>query len=313
MIISIDESGSFNCNINEYSLFVSVIIPTDNQSLNLIRSSYDNWESKLQNSLFDSKGEIKGEYLNENHLFDFVNHIFLKHNDLRFSYLIFDTVRLKDSIVQKHKDIEVAMLDFSIKDFEKNNAPKKQTNYIKSIRNWINSKNLQQYFKILGLRMIINKSLKYSMIFFFSNQRESEIINGSLLIDRDFINDQNIYWKGYFKKLLLEYTKKEPLPVIDTWDREKHPFFKRFPIMENNKLNLSYLFRDNLHFEDSKSFFEIRLADILGIIINRYYNQKKYRNIFEMLKTKSVAENGDYISLNDFDFKAKLDEFIKNK
>ncbi len=310
MIISIDESGSFNCNLGEFSLFSSIIIPTDNQHYQDIKDSYFKWESSIPTELFNSKGEIKGTELSENHFVDFVDQLFIKHDDLRFSYLIFNTVELQDSVVQKHKDIEVAMLDFSVKDFEKNNAPKKQTNYIKSIRNWISSKNLQQYLKILGLRMIINKALRYSMIYFLPNLRESEIINGSYLIDKDFINDQNIYWQGYFKRLLLEYTKSEPLPVVDTWDKDTHPFFKRFPIMDNNQLNLSYLFRDNMNFEDSDKYFEIRLADLCCVILFRYHNQDKYKNIFNKLKTKSLAGNGDgdYIMLRDFDFQSKLSE-----
>jgi hypothetical protein len=110
--------------------------------------------------------------------------------------------------------------------------------------------------------------------------------------------------------LLLEYTKSEPLPVVDTWDKGTHPFYKRFPIMKNSQLNLSYLFRENMNFENSDKHFEIRLADICCVILFRYHNKNIYKNIFNKLKTKSLAENGygDYIMLRDFDFQNKLIE-----
>lgn len=309
MIIAIDESGSFDCNLDEYSLFCGVIIPTGNKSRFVTLENYYNWESSLPSNVLSSNGEVKGHSLSEEQLAEFVQHVLLKQKDIRIIYSVYDTKWMNDSIVKKHKDFEVLMLDYSVADFEKNNASKKETNYIRSIRDWIKGKNLQQYLKILGLRHIILDALFESMVYFLAAERESEVIESSYLIDKDFISDQNISWQGYFKKILMEDTKKRPLPVIDTWDKQTHPFFKRFPL-DGNRIKLSPLLKDDLSFEDSAFNFEIRLADICGIIINRFYNRRMYTHIFKILESIILpySEEPKIIKLRDFDLKNKIKE-----
>ena len=313
MIISIDESGVFNLEKPEFCIFVSTVIPTENGIHLQIKSSYTNWEQNLDKRFFNKKLEVKGSLLGNTELEDFVNQVIYPFQDLRINCIIFNTSKIDPKVLQKHKDIEVAQLDFSIKDFENNHAPKRQTNYIKSIKDWLNSKNLSEYLKILGLRNCINSSLTKSMIYFFGNLKENEIINASYEIDKDFINDQNIYWQGYFKKLLLEFTKNQPLPIVSDWDKEKHPFYRKYPILENNKVNLTSLFKNNLTFANSESSIYVRISDICAIIVFRNLNHNKNENLFRFLESRSLTKDGicELFMLRDFDFRSKFDEFTK--
>jgi hypothetical protein len=308
MIIAIDESGIFSANKPEYCIFLSVIIPTDDKKNLIIKTSYKNWEQKLSNKFFDKKGEVKGSLLGEPELIDFTRNVLIPFNDLRIYYIAFDTSKLDTEIVRKYLDFEVAQLELSVQDFNNHNAPKKQTNYIVSIKDWLKSKNQQEFLKILGLRYCSFNSLYQTMIYFFGNLRESEIINGSYEIDKDFINDQNIYWKGYFKQLFQEFTSNQPLPIVDTWDKENHPFFQHYPILSDNKLNLTKLLKTNFSFKDSKSSIYIRITDICGIIIYRHLNQNIYKSIFHFLTSRALTNEGigELLMLRDFDFQKRL-------
>jgi hypothetical protein len=314
MIAAIDESGIFSLGKSEYSIFVSTVIPTDAKSHLKIGNSYKNWENKLGSRFFNKKKEVKGSLLGDSELGSFVEQVISPFNDIRINCIGFNTSKIDPSILQKHKNIEVAQLEYSVNDFEINHAPKRQTNYIKSIRGWLNSKNLSEYLKILGLRNCISTTLTKSMIYFFGNLRENEIINASYEIDKDFISDQNIYWQGYFKMLLLEYTKNEPLPIINTWDKENHPFFLKYPLLDNKKVNLSPLFKNNLSFKNSESSIYIRISDICAIIIYRNLNHNKNDGLFRFLQTRALTNDGlcELLMLRDFDFKLKFDDFIKN-
>jgi hypothetical protein len=311
MIVAIDESGIFSLGKNEYCIFVSTIIPTDSARHLKICGSYENWENKLHSRFFNKKNEVKGSLLGDTELDSFVKEVIFPYLDLRINCIVFDTSKLDQVVLKKHKDLEVAQIECSVNDFEINCAPKRQTNFIKSIKSWLQSKNLSEYLKILGLRNCITTTLTKSSVYFFGCLRENEIINASYEIDKDFINDQNIYWQGYFKKLLLEYSKKEPLPIINTWDKVNHPFFLKYPLLDNQKVNLSPLFRDNLSFKNSASSIYVRISDICAIIIYRNLNHNKNVGLFKYFQTRALTNDGlcELLMLRDFDFQLKLNEF----
>jgi hypothetical protein len=108
--------------------------------------------------------------------------------------------------------------------------------------------------------------------------------------------------------LLQEFTSNQPLPIVDTWDKKNHPFFQHYPILTDNKLNLTKLLKINFSFKDSKTSSYIRITDICGIIIYRHLNQNKYKSIFQFLATRALTNEGigELLMLRDFNFQEKM-------
>ena len=59
MIIAIDESGNFNKNSNKYNLFVAAHIQSKDNSLEIKKKQFENWEKTIPVNMRDNQGEIK--------------------------------------------------------------------------------------------------------------------------------------------------------------------------------------------------------------------------------------------------------------
>ncbi|MBU0696492.1 MAG: hypothetical protein KKE39_08205 [Bacteroidetes bacterium] len=68
---------------------------------------------------------------------------------------------------------------------------------------------------------------------------------------------------------------------------------------------------ENLRFLESHNNFEIRIADIIGIIYNRYFNKNELSSEFNLLsKIGIINDHHIELILNDFDEEKTFKEFI---
>ena len=90
---------------------------------------------------------------------------------------------------------------------------------------------------------------------------------------------QNIYWSHYLRKTIQEKLSQKPFPILDTWD-ESHPLLSKYRIEipgGKTAINLNLIFKDNFNFLNSHEHPEIRVADIVAIILNRFWNRKELK------------------------------------
>ena len=132
--------------------------------------------------------------------------------------------------------------------------------------------NYQHYFKLILLRRLILKSFrkvaKLSLLPETSDYMTLEKYF-NIKIDKDFIRgvDSTKYWKELLKTHFLYNLNQKPLP---------QPFMLYFNDIISKKCN----------FVESHEHFEVQIADIVGIIINRFLNRKKAIEAFKKLESK---------------------------
>src|SRR5699024_407974 len=126
------------------------------------------------------------------------------------------------------------------------------------------------------------------------------LLNLEFKIDKDFIKGREAkqYWKELLRNSFHTYNKKNPLPTLQKWQENGHPFLNKYKGRTRNELNLSNLFRENCDFLESDEHWEIQIADITGIIINRYFNRNKAQKAFENLN-KCIKSEIIELNLSD--------------
>ena len=104
-----------------------------------------------------------------------------------------------------------------------------------------------------------------------------------------------------------------PIPMLDIWT-EDHPVIVKYNKTGSKNADLTSIFKDNFNFLDSKDNFEIRITDIVAIIVNRFWNSNKYIGLNRLIKNKWCIKDAHIqLILNDFDIKLKLEDIAKNQ
>jgi hypothetical protein len=302
MIIAIDETGTFNY-YNDKKLrhmFVSALIQSSGEKLEIKRRQFEKWEATIGQNNRAKSGEVKGSSLSTKDLQNFLLHVMLPPPTIRFSCVSIIPEMIEIDLLNKHKNFEVLLANQALK--SQTYLSKKEANFIKSLGLWLNKRNEIEYTKMFCLKHSLMNSLSHAFIHSVTSNIEMEFLDLEFKIDQDFINNENIYWKEYSLKSIAEYSHTKPFPILDTWD-ENHPIVKKY-IINGKGINLRTVFKDQLAFLDSKENFEIRIADIVGIILNRYFNNNSPENstMFELLENmRAVKVYHTELRLNDFD------------
>lgn len=314
MVIAIDETGSFNYQKDKAlrHAFVAVFIQTRDNALEIKRAQFEKWEATIGQDKCEKSGEVKGSALSTKDLQNFLLQVMLPPPTVRFSCVSIVPEKLELKLLNKHKDFEVLLTNQTLK--SGNHFSRKATNFITNMGRWLNNRNEIEFTKMFCLKHCLMNSLSHAFIHSVASDIEMEFLDLEFKIDRDFINDENIYWKEYFLKSIEQYSRVKPFPILDTWD-ENHPIVKKY-IINGKGINLRTAFEEQLAFLSSKEHFEIRIADIVGIIVNRFFNSHSLENkiIFELLENmRAVKDYHIELRLNDFDIERTFFEFTGRK
>ena len=311
MIIAIDESGNFNPNSNEYHIFAAAHIQNRNGSLEIKKRQFENWEKTIPTSMKDKKGEIKGQKLGKVEIKNFIKNVVYQKPEIRFTYVSIIPNKNKKELINKHKQFETIQIKLKLESIRNANERKANINFVEQLSNWTNKRNEIEYLKLLCLQKCLYNGLHNTFIYCEVFNLIDELLNIEIKIDKDFISNEDIYWKIYSLRSIQEMTKKQPLPMLNVWE-ENHPIRKKY-IIKNEGFNLKIPFKDNLKFVDSKDNFEIRIVDIAAIVYNRYWNKKSGKSNFEGLKRKSAVGDEHYhLILNDFDLETEIENIKKS-
>ena len=311
MIITLDESGTFNINSEKTNLFVAAQILSENGKLEIKKKQFENWENSIPEALKDKNGEVKGQLLSKVELRNFLKNVVYQKPQIYFSIVSIIPKNNSSIIVEKHHRSQTEQLVYSKKLFKDGKSTKRNINFFDQFVKWLNKRNESQFLKMFCLKNCIYNSFYNGFNFGILSNDNDELLNIKFKIDNDFVSNENMFWKAYLLKFLEENSKRKPIKTLDTWD-ENHPVIQKY--VKNGKFNLNIPFKDNLEFLDSKDNFEIRIADIAAIIVNRNFNSKGYKSLHESFRKKLLGKNGHIqLVLNDFDFDKIMERFKNEK
>ncbi|MBA2423074.1 MAG: hypothetical protein H0V61_07600 [Chitinophagales bacterium] len=126
----------------------------------------------------------------------------------------------------------------------------------------------------------------------------TNIKNIQFKIDKDFVRAENVkyIWSELFRQAWQEFSRRQPVPVLDVWKRENHPINEISESIEG-MIAIKKIFRQNSNFYDSQDHWEIRLADIVGTILHRYQNRGVCEHIAKKVLGNLGGEKNNYMHL----------------
>ncbi|WP_428740185.1 DUF3800 domain-containing protein [Tenacibaculum sp.] len=307
MIIAIDETGDFSPDSKLKSFFVAVLLQQQKGKLEMKKQQYELWLKTIPSEKFNSKDEIKGSELDEEELYQFTEMVYTKEPCVANQIICFLPSENPESLMKSIKKIEVESIE-KIVELVKDKDKPKWIDFYKKLSIWYkNAKkmNYQHFMKLILLRRLINRSFEnavgVSILYEMVDDSNSEnLLNLEFKIDKDFIKGREAkqYWKELLRNSFHTYNQKNPIPTLQKWQEDGHPFLNKYKGKTGSELNLSKLFRENCDFLESDEHWEIQIADITGIIINRYFNRNKAQKAFENLN-KCVKSEVIVLSLSD--------------
>jgi hypothetical protein len=306
MITGIDETGDFDPKSTQFNFFVAVHIDQNGNKLEIKRSQFNLWESSIPEK-FKIKGEIKGQNIPDEYLETFFNEILNVEPKILYSVIRIVPAENSSEIVEKHKKFEVASMERLIDEVKKANHTSWIEGYTK-ILHWYKNKNYQTIMKMKCLEHLLGISLNRvlgwgQLSYIFDKEDISNLSKIEFKVDKDFVKAENVkvMWNELFRQFWQEFTKKDPLPIMDSiWKEKDHPYLKVFK-SANGKSNMKNIFRKKTQFLDSNDSWEIRMADIVGTILHRYQNRGRCEVIGKKLMSKlgGKMKNYEHLILND--------------
>ena len=303
MIIAIDETGDFQPNSELNSFFVAVILEQQNNKLNTKKAQFLEWLKTIPKEKFNDKNEIKGSDLNENELYSFTEMVFTSEPCVKHQVVFFSPSENPEELMKTFKKIEISKIERLAELSEENGKNEMAEQYRKMAIWHKNSKKMHypHFMKLILLRSLINKafntavgvSILYEMV---DDKKSENLLNLEFKIDQDFVRgrDATIFWKELLRNTFISYTNRNPIPTLDAWETNGHPFLEKYKRKDNNKIYLTELFKKNCNFKESDEHWEIQIADITGIIINRFHNRNKaqraYLNLNKCLKKNKFTK-----------------------
>ena len=301
MIIGIDETGDFKVNSDKKSFFIAILLEQHNGNIEKKKEQFNNWLNTIPNFKFNEKGEVKGSDLNEDELLTFTNMVYTNSPCVRMEIVFFIPSKNPESLIKGFKNIEVEKLK-KMADLSKKEGKQHKAKQYENMSIWHkNAKKMHypHYMKLLLLKKLIAKTFNtvvgVSILLEMLGDKKSEnLLNIEFKIDYDFIRarEPEIFWKELLRNTFISHTMKEPIPLLDEWKKKGHPFIEKYKNeKDDNTLLINRLIQENCKFYNSDEHFEIQIADITGIIINRFYNKGKAEKAFKNLK-KCISHYG---------------------
>ena len=298
MIISIDETGTFDISSNKLSLFVGIHL-LEKKDATLLTEKLNNWKNKNR-SIKNYKGEIKGSGISEELANEFVDEVLKDQRSLFITIVgtIPSSHSKKD--IQFHRDHHLKTLRKGIEKCEEigNHRLARQYN---ELANWYKGLNYQLLLKTWILGQMIGFSYRQHIIQTILNETDRTLGTIEILIDRDFVKEPQhiIYWKDLLRSWFYSYTYRKPIPILENWD-DDHPFYmaKNNPKKENGSyVDKDNIFKDHCNFVESHLCEQVQVADILATIISEHLENGTYNDSYFKIKKYFIPVKGNPIRL----------------
>lgn len=286
MNIYFDDSGDFflpKGTEEKVSLWIGIVIPESCEGS--VKRIFYEWESTVREK-GGNKKEIKGSDLD------------LSRRELLFATLHNESDLLIQPVIidlQTQRQYSPVALNQLLKElsFSRSanliSADEREQVQLQGRR--IGNLSNEQIMKFFTLIHCIIESTRHALIFRSHNKFRDCWNNINYWVDRSSKKPQNreesVFWES-FGWTLRNYTKKEPLQLLDWIHDDKHPFVKNF--VRGDHIDGKALFR-NVHFEDSTGNWGLRLADIYANSLKKALgdldNTKGELHLYEMIMEHS--------------------------
>jgi hypothetical protein len=312
MIIGIDESGNFDENSSSRHFFVAAFIESQNGKLAIKKRQFLNWEKALPDAAKNSNGEVKGSLLNKVQLSSFLRTVIIQPPFVRTAVVSIIPSKNPINIIEKYQELEIKQTEYNYSVFLEEGSKKRNLNFLENYARWLKKRSKREFLKMLCLKNLLKDSFHNIILHGILNNRIKETLDIHYKIDKDFLTEENIFWEHYSRRSIQNYTQENPRPILDTWDSE-HPFVKKYIYESNGKdmININLIY-ENLKFLNSNEHFEIRIADIIGIIINRYHNRNELKEEFSWLSKTEFSDQIELL-LYDFDVESTFKQMLSSE
>jgi hypothetical protein len=284
------------------SFFVAVLLDQSNNGIELKREQFKNWFESLPKEKINEKGEIKGSDLTDEELFLFVKSVYNADPIIRQEIVSMHPKENPEELMKQFKKIEVENLT-KVSELAKLEGKHEMAKQYERMAIWHkNAKKMHypHFFKLILLRDIISKSFNVAvgvsiLLEMLGDKDSVNLLNIKFKIDQDFVrgNDPTIYWKELLRNHFISNSLKNPIPALDTWKQTGHPFLEKYKGKDDDTYNVRDIIKNNCDFLESHENFEIQIADITGIIINRFFNRNKaidaYNEMYRLIKKQKMT------------------------
>ena len=295
MIIGIDEVGDFDPQKNAMNFFVAVSIDQNGDRYKVKAEQYKQWESTIPNS-HREKDEVKGRLLTDALLERFVDEVINVDKICHITVIRVNPLENPSNVIEFHKEYEIEQFE-KVVELAKIKEKQRTVDGYQELIYWYKNRNYQQILKIKMLNIIVRHAVRnalgISALIDILENDPTNLLNIGLRIDRDFIRGPapNLFWREILKNSYHEYSKEYPMLIPTTWD-SSHPFIKKTR-ERTGACDIGWIFYEKTIFVDSKDYFEVQLADIVGTIIYRFQNKSKCKLAYKKLEPKFVNRHPD--------------------
>jgi len=301
MIIAIDESGSFSANSSERHFFVAAHLRQRKTLYKLKGQQFLSWEHGLPGTLKNPKGEIKGSRLSDEQLAEFARKVVCSTYHVGITPYAIRPSENPEAVIEKHRAVMVRSIEAG-HDFYSKQGKKELARTFGEFANWVRKLNYAQTLKIILLGECIVAALVNAVGHSVSGSYDYELPHLRFLIDRDFIRERhpNQFWHELLRSQLWHISKDKPIPLLNKWQKEGHPFLDKF--RQKGYLDFNELFWKQCSFVNSHENFEVRLADLINTILARYCNGKGCHEAYRLVRHCFLHHGRiTQLILNDFD------------
>ena len=281
MIVGIDESGDFAPGSDLLSFFVGVMLLQQENGIQTKEQQFRAWLATIPPEKLDATGEVKGSNLTDEELLSFAQAVICAAPAVRITYVQFRPSENPEERMKAFKTREVASLERAAAKAQEAGKHGLAKQYATMAIWHKNAKKMhyQHFMKLLLLRELITATFEkvvgvsIALELAGKDPNHENLLNIEFKIDQDFVRgrEPEIFWKELLRTSFTNAA--EGVPVLEVWKQTGHPFLDKYQRKEGNGLDFADVFKNHCAFYESQNSFEVQIADITAIIINRFRNR----------------------------------------
>lgn len=298
-----DESGSFAVKNPGPHIMVGIVYPDVFEKK--LQRFYNNFINSLTKEEF-VKNEPKGQLLlirSRKKLFSFLN----DNSWLKISVCLTDSEFNAEQQVQKYRRDQLNIYEQQLLDPEFQSQSMELKNLQKKLIRDINIEGgLSDVHVVKGLLLMhtLFSSLIGSLKYYTEEIYDNDWKNFFVCFDRQ---DKNIItrmedWVNReFLNLITVYNSKNPIELDPAWRDRNHPILRKYKDQNQDKLNLSEMFKNKFLFEHSENSFQLQIVDWISNTLFKVFKGELAKEFFDMLEYNLIKNNDTGIILVKFD------------
>lgn len=287
MIIAIDETGDFNPESRAWHFFAGVHLPSD--SIDEKQTQFLAWESARSPSKRDAHGEIKGSNLDEHDLAEFAAAILVPSSEIGITAIGIVPAQTPRRVVEVHQRITLAQLYSGIIEIRRHENRSLALEYARLAR-WFRRLNYQNFLKLRLTARCIDTSLRSAICIAALRDFKDDLVSMEFKLDESFIEPgiETQFWHELLRQQTIAASERNPVVVIDDWEKTGHPFVKAYGTPD--LLDLRPILRDRCTFVKSHDHWEVRVADVVATIFHRVYNRRQCLSLIDVVRSRCWSE-----------------------